>query len=174
MPVFLIGFMGCGKTTAGKIAADTLGLNFIDLDNFIEEKHHKTITEIFALEGENSFRLLERNAIGELQEGKNLLIATGGGFPCFENNLEWLNENGETIFLKAHRGTLYSRLSSNKKNRPLIKDLSDVALMEYIMNVLPGREFYYEKAKFQVETMQEKPVELANKISSLISKINNK
>ena len=170
MPVFLIGFMGSGKTTAGKIAADELGYTFIDLDHFIEEKFKKTISELFALEGEKRFRLMEMEVMHEIQNDNSLLIATGGGFPCYENNMDWMNENGETIYLKAHRGTLYTRLLTNKKNRPLIKDLSDVALMEFIMNVLPGREVYYEKAKFQVETMTEKPIELGKIISLLITK----
>ena len=170
MLVFLIGFMGSGKTTAGKMAAEMLGFSFIDLDHFIEEKYKKTINEIFSLEGENHFRLLEQEAIQELPKDRNLLIATGGGFPSHENNMEWLNENGETIYLKAHRGTLFSRLLHVKKNRPLIRDLSDVGLMEFIMNVLPGREIYYEKAKHRVETMNEKPMVLSTKIADLISK----
>ena len=164
MPVFLIGFMGSGKSNIGKMVADKLGYTFLDLDTYIENKVNKRISEIFKDEGEQHFRILEQEALKEFIDQQNIIVATGGGCPCFSDNMELMNKYGETIYLKVHHGTLYLRLSNSKKNRPLIAELNDIELMESIVNLLPEREVYYSKAKFTLEILNEVPNELTEKI----------
>ena len=166
MPVFLIGFMGSGKTTIGEMVAEKMGYRFVDLDNYIESNSKKTINEIFATDGENHFRLLEQEALKEFITEKDIIIATGGGCPCFSDNMDLMNQYGETIYLNVHKGTLYLRLTNLKKNRPLIAKLNDIELMEYIVNHLPERELYYSKAKFILDILNETPALLTERITS--------
>ena len=98
--------MGAGKTTAGRELAKTLNLDFIDLDHFIQGRYHKTVSELFAEYGENEFRNIERNILLEVGEFENVVISTGGGTPCFFNNMEYMNNAGQTIYLKSSPGAL--------------------------------------------------------------------
>lgn len=174
MPVYLVGFMGCGKSTAGSIASVMLDHDFIDLDDYISQKNNISITEFFNNEGEIQFRKKEQEALRELSGNKNTIIATGGGCPCYADNIQWMNEHGITIYLKTHRGILYSRLVQNKKDRPLIAKLSDVELMEFIMNKLPEREICYRQAKCIIEMTNETPEQLALKIAGYIKSSSKK
>ena len=146
-PVFLIGFSGCGKSTLGAMIAQKTEKKFIDIDNYIVTKHNQSISQIFADKGEQGFRLIEKEALNEILNLKNIIIATGGGTPCFFDNMELMNKNGITIYLKLSPEKLFERLVTDKKSRPLLTEKDDKELLEYINNELRKREKYYEKAK---------------------------
>jgi shikimate kinase len=149
--IYLIGFMGSGKSTAGKKLASVLGWRFIDLDKAIEEKSGKTIQEIFARYGEDYFRDLEAVELRDLNSSINTIIATGGGTPCYSNNMDYMLSTGLTVYLKLNPGQLKSRLSESKGERPLIKDLKPGELLAFIEKKLAARECWYEKSELIIE-----------------------
>ena len=122
---FLIGYMGSGKTTLGKILATHLNLAFIDLDTYIEQRYFKTITQLFEEKGEDEFRIIEQAALQEVSDFENIIISTGGGAPCFFNNMQLMNEKGITIFLNVTAEKLVENLKNAKSVRPLLKDRSE-------------------------------------------------
>lgn len=175
MLIYLIGFSGAGKTTTGKQLASKLKFNFIDTDNFIEEKTGKSVNEIFEIEGEAQFRELEKKAIEEISANKNTVVAAGGGMPCFNNIINLMNANGITIYLKVNTGILFKRLVKEKKTRPLIKNFTDVEVMEFISYHLHLREGYYNQSqiKFNADDLSGKNMEallgvVKNKIHSRV------
>lgn len=147
MRIYLIGYMGSGKSILGRELALKLNFDFVDLDQLIEMKRNQTINTIFEKHGEATFRDIEKEALHSTINLKNTVIATGGGAPCFSDNMKWMNENGLTVFIKVSLGKLYHRLSLDKKNRPLIKGKPDLDLMEFMMENLDAREVFYSKAK---------------------------
>ena len=149
--VYIIGFMGSGKSTAGKKLASLLGWSFIDLDKRIEGHAGKTISEIFSQYGENYFRNLEAEVLKSLKSQKNTVISTGGGTPCHGDNMDHMLETGLTLYLKLTPGQLKSRLSESTGERPLIKDLSNDGLLSFIDEKLAWREKCYNRAKITVE-----------------------
>lgn len=171
MLVFLVGFMGAGKTTAGKLVSSKTGFSYIDLDDAVELKAGKSITTIFKDDGQEVFRQLESETLRELVDQTKTVVAVGGGCPCINDNMEWMLNNGVVIFLKAHHGTLFHRLMPTKKNRPLIAALTDVQLMEYILNQLPVREKFYSQAPYTIETATEQPSVLCHRIVEIITKV---
>ncbi|MEZ4772761.1 MAG: shikimate kinase [Bacteroidia bacterium] len=152
--VFLIGFMGAGKTTLGKSAANALSWDFVDLDHFIEAEAGKTIREIFEQEGEKKFRETEREALKQIAHstGRNRIVATGGGAPCFGDNMELINMLGISIYLRPTTATLYDRLRLQKAERPMIRAVEDTDLPAHIEMLLSKREPYYLKAHFVLES----------------------
>lgn len=154
--IFLIGFMGSGKTAMGKLLAKNLSLSFIDLDAYIENKYHKSISQIFEEEGEASFREKERACLYEVADFEDVVISTGGGTPCFFDNMDYMNSRGETIYLKLQPEHLQQRLSSSKTNvRPLVKNKTGDELLEYITHLLEIREPFYLQSKKVVEGSDE-------------------
>ncbi len=150
--IFLIGFMGSGKTTMGKILANNLNLNFIDLDIYIENKYRKTVMQIFEEEGEVIFREKERACLHEVSDFDGVVISTGGGTPCFFDNMDYMNSRGKTIYLKLHPKQLARRLSSSKAQvRPLVKNKTGDELFEYITQLLATREPFYLQSQRVVE-----------------------
>lgn len=145
--IFLIGYMGSGKTTAGKKLAKKLNLDFIDIDQAISEMSGCSISEIFERNGEEAFRQLEHAVLKSLCQRKNLVVATGGGTPCFFDNMNLMNRYGMTVYLQMHPRSLASRLIESKDERPLLKSLSNEELPEYIANHLSSRERFYLKSK---------------------------
>lgn len=146
--IFLVGYMGSGKTTMGKLLAQQLKLNFIDLDAYIEGKYHRTIAQIFQQEGESGFREIEKNCLHEVGEFENVVVATGGGAPCFFDNMTFMNQNGTTIYLKMTVDQLSNRLSSSKAGvRPLIANKNNEELHHFISEGLAKREDFYLAAK---------------------------
>jgi shikimate kinase len=139
--------MGSGKTTIGKLLAKTAGLQFVDLDLFIENRHRKSVGQLFTKKGEMGFREIERHALEEIAGFENIVISTGGGAPCFFNNMELMNRLGLTVYLKVSKSELVSRLSHVKHNRPLIKDKSDDELKIFVSESLKKREPFYNQAK---------------------------
>ena len=150
--VFLVGYMGVGKTTIGKLLSKKLGLQFIDLDKYIESRYRKTIKDIFAIKGELKFRIIEREMLREVATFQNVLIATGGGTPCFYDNMEVMNHHGITVYIKATVDQLVSRLLASKNVRPIIENKSPKELTEFVITHLAERERYYSKAKITYET----------------------
>ena len=145
--VYLIGYMGSGKTTLGKAFAQAAHLQFIDLDWYIEERMHKAIKDLFAERGEEGFRQVERNMLHEAGEFENVVIAAGGGTPCFFDNIDYMNRTGDTVFLNASFEALFRRLKVAKSKRPLLSGKTDEELKEVIRNGLAERMAFYGKAK---------------------------
>lgn len=149
MLIYLVGFMGCGKSTIGKKLANRLGYHFIDLDIYIEQKHMSPIAAIFQKQGEAHFRQLESKSLREIQ-GFGQVIATGGGTACFYDNMDWMNRQGTTIYLELSPEALFSRLVNVKYKRPSTKGLSDEELKQFIIQKLDERKPFYEQAKLKV------------------------
>lgn len=156
--IFLIGYMGSGKTTLGKAYARAMQLQFIDLDWYIEERFHKTVQELFEERKEDGFREIERNMLHEVAEFEEVIIACGGGTPCFFDNMEYMNGKGETVFLDASPEVLFRRLKIAKSKRPLLMDKSDEELMDVIQNALRIRVPFYSQAKyvFNAESLEDR------------------
>lgn len=144
--IFLVGYMGAGKTTLGKALSKELGLPFIDLDWYIEERFHKTIQALFSERGEEKFRELEKQMLREVGEFENVVISTGGGTPCFFDNMDFMNEKGITVFLNVRPETLFRRLRVAKMQRPLLRGKSDGEIMAFIVDTLEQRRLCYSKA----------------------------
>jgi shikimate kinase len=144
-PVFLIGYMGAGKTTLGKQIAKKLGYTFLDTDAWIEEKMQLSIHEIFETYGENYFRNLEKEAIFQLPK-EEIVVATGGGLPCYGNLMSTIQTLGISIYLHRPAKELAQRLSHAKANRPLIRNKSEAELLDYITSQLKVREVFYQQA----------------------------
>ena len=149
--VILIGYMGSGKTTVGKALSKETGMMFYDLDWYIESRMHKTVSQIFAEKGEEGFRKIEYNMLHEVAEFEDVIISCGGGTPCFFDNMDYLNQQGEVIYLKASPETLYKHLLMAKIERPLLKGKSADELIAYITEHLKQREPFYEKARHMLD-----------------------
>ncbi|MCO6499724.1 MAG: shikimate kinase [Vicingus serpentipes] len=150
--IFLIGFMGSGKSTLGKKIASQLNIGFLDLDYFIEEQENQTIQEIFDKHGEVYFREKEREVLKTVAEKKEeLVVALGGGTPCFYDNMEIINRSGVSVYLKYNSGILTDRLMNVKTERPLIKNKSKEELLSFINDMLLSREKFYNQSQFILE-----------------------
>ncbi len=146
--IFLIGYMGAGKTTLGKAFAREMNLSFVDQDWYIEERFHKTVQEIFAERGEQGFRELERQMLHEIAEFEDVVISTGGGAPCFYDNMDFMNLKGDTVFLNVTPEVLFSRLKMASQNRPILRGKSNEELKAFIAKTLEKRAPFYSKAKY--------------------------
>lgn len=144
--IFLVGYMGSGKTTIGRELSKKLEFEFIDTDIYIENRFHKTINEIFANMGEEKFRQIETNILKEVSDFENVIIAAGGGTPCFNNNMEIMKEKGIVIFLNPDLDELTYRLNLVKATRPLIKDKTEAEMRGFIEKMLASRMAFYEQA----------------------------
>lgn len=146
MKVFIIGFMGCGKTTWGRKLANHLGVDFLDLDHVFEAKVGKTITEYFTEYGQDAFREMESTILKETEYPEKVVVSTGGGLPCFFDNMAWMNTNGKSLYIKLSPKTLAERLDKGKTTRPLILGKHGDELVEFIAEKLSERESFYEQA----------------------------
>lgn len=145
--IIIIGYMGSGKTTVGKALAKELGIPFYDLDWYIETRMRKSVKQIFDERGEEGFRKIEYNMLHEVAEFENVIISCGGGTPCFFDNMEYLNQQGDTIYLKATPDVLHRHLQMGKGVRPLLLNKSQDEIRQYIGEQLAEREKFYTKAK---------------------------
>jgi len=150
MKIFLAGFPGSGKTFLGKAAAEQLTIPFTDTDDMIVAETGNTIEEIFKLKGEDYFRKKESEVLISLASRRKGLIAVGGGTPCYNDNMDWMNANGLTVYLEATAAFLFHRLVKEKKSRPLIAKLTDIELMIYITETLAARTPYYKLAQITI------------------------
>ena len=146
--VILVGYMGSGKTTVGKALSKATGMMFYDLDWYIESRMHKTISQIFAERGEEAFRQIEYNMLHEVAEFEDVIISCGGGTPCFFDNMDYLNQQGDVVYLKASPETLYKHLLMAKVERPLLKNKTADELISYISGHLQERSPFYQKARY--------------------------
>jgi shikimate kinase len=138
--------MASGKTTVGKRLAKKLNLQFVDMDAFIENRYRKTIAEIFEERNESEFRDIERRILKEVAGFENVVISTGGGLPCFFDNMEVMNAAGLTVYLQVSADELTTRLLSACQKRPLVKNKSAQELKSYVESSLQQRKLFYEKA----------------------------
>lgn len=146
--------MGSGKTTVGKKLALQLGYQFLDLDDHIERRVDLSISEIFKKYGEDVFRQLETSALRSTLRKEEVVISTGGGTPCQNDNMTWINKNGKSIFISESPEVLLSRLKNEKARRPLIKNMNDTELLNFIETNLNERMKFYKKAHFKVDTSE--------------------
>jgi shikimate kinase len=147
MKIFLIGFMGCGKTHWGRELSQKLQLPFFDLDSVIEEKEEKDISSIFAEMGEEYFRMLEKDVLYMLTEShESFVMACGGGTPCFFNNIDYMKKQGTTVWINCSVECLYSRLVKEKDKRPLISSIPDNELKSFIVRKFSDRKIFYQQA----------------------------
>lgn len=151
MRIYLVGFMGCGKTTFGKKLSGKLAYGFYDLDKMIEQIEGVSVAELFSIKGESYFRKLESDVLHSTIIHKNAVISCGGGTPCYFGNMEWMNEKGITLYLNVKTARLYNRLKSRKEKRPLIAALNDEQLKDYIFQKLSEREAFYLQAKMIID-----------------------
>ena len=164
--LYLIGFMGVGKTTIGKQIAALNKVIFIDTDSQIEKETSKSIKEIFETDGEIAFRKLETDTIRSID--RKAIIACGGGLPAHNNNIEYLKHKGTVIYLKASTETLIKRLEKNKNKRPLISNLTTDKRLEFIRKILKEREKTYKQADYTIETDNKTVKEVLREINSLL------
>ena len=143
--------MGAGKTTVGKTLAQELNLPFYDLDWYIESRMRKTVKEIFDERGEEGFRLIEHNLLHEVAEFEDVIISCGGGVPCFYDNMDYMNQKGDTVYLKATPEVLYGHLNMGKSVRPLLQNKTSEEVEEFIKEQLQVREPFYSKAKYTLD-----------------------
>jgi shikimate kinase len=147
MKIFLIGFMGSGKTHWGKLLSEGLQLPFFDLDTVITTTEQKNISQIFSEFGEEFFRYKEKEVLEEIvSDHERFILSCGGGTPCFFNNIEFMKTNGKVIWLNTSVNTLKDRLFKERASRPLIKAIGDAELKNYIIRKLGDRKMYYEQA----------------------------
>ena len=149
--IIIIGYMGAGETTVGKALSRELGIPFYDLDWYIESRMRKTVPQIFAQKGEEGFRIIEHNMLHEVAEFEDVIISCGGGTPCFFDNMEYLNSQGETIYLKATPEVLHKHLRMGKTIRPLLLDKSPEEMLLFIREQLQHREPFYLKARHTLD-----------------------
>jgi shikimate kinase len=143
--------MGAGKTTVGHALAKELGIPFYDLDWYIESRMRKKVSQIFAEKGEEGFRKIEHNMLHEVAEFENVVMSCGGGTPCFFDNMEYMNQQAETVYLKARTDVLYDHLRMGRTERPLIKGKSPEELKAFIEQQIALREPFYSQAKHTLD-----------------------
>ena len=168
--VFLIGYMGSGKSVIAKQLSKKLEVKLLDLDEVIEIIAGNKINSIFETKGELYFRKLENNILTEIvNKNENIIVSTGGGTPCYFNNIELINQKDSiSIYLQCSVVTLFNRLKKEKSNRPIVKDLSDEDLLEFIAKHLFERSYYYNQAKFTIKSDDKTVEEIVKDIEILI------
>lgn len=172
-PLFLIGYMGCGKSTLGRALSRATGMEFIDLDHYIENRFHSTVSEIFASRGEEGFREVERAMLHEVSEFSNVIVACGGGTPCFFNNMDHMNSRGTTVWLNTPLDRLYERLQRNRSKRPILAGKTDAELMDFIVGALAAREPYYSQAQHRfTATLLEDKSQIATTAAEFANRFN--
>ena len=165
MIVFLIGYMGSGKTKTAELLARKLSFEFLDTDHLIEKREGKSINEIFKSSGEDYFRLVEMDVLHSLGQKNNVVVATGGGLPCFFDNMEWINKHGISIYLNVPIGMLIQRLKNDNSDRPHLQGLDEIKLAEKVKSQMELREGYYNKAKINFDISHKSIAILLEEIS---------
>jgi len=169
MRIFLLGFMGCGKSTIAKVLAQKLGLSFCDMDEMIADSTKKSIIEIFKVEGEEAFRRYEWDCLKTCSNIKNIVVATGGSTPCSEENLDLIKLNGISIYLQVTEQLLFDRIKDSRQERPLIANLSNEALKHYITSILKERAPYYLRANHLITVDQLTVENLVKEICDILN-----
>lgn len=147
MRIYLLGFMGSGKSFSGKQLAEKFNMSFVDLDDYIEKQEGQSIRSIFKNKGEDYFRKAEMHCLHKMSTKEMTVISTGGGTPCFFDNMDWMNKDGITVFLETPVRILTNRLLEGKEHRPLLKDFSQKELASFIEHKLEERNPFYHQAQ---------------------------
>ncbi|MGB4415147.1 MAG: shikimate kinase [Paludibacter sp.] len=164
--IFLIGYMGSGKTYLGKMLAQQLDYVFVDMDALIEKKYHKAVSQIFAEMGEDKFREIERECLHEVADFEKTVISTGGGAPCFFDNMDYMNSHGFTVYLKLSPEQLVTRLESSRAGkRPLLGNRKGEDLRLFIEEGLVAREPFYSQAQLIVSGTDEEMMKQVARIA---------
>ncbi|MEM9649048.1 MAG: shikimate kinase [Bacteroidota bacterium] len=166
MKVVLVGYMASGKSSVGRLLAKEIGLDFVDLDTYIEEQQQQSIKDIFQQKGEIFFRKLEHQMLEKvLSEKESLLLSTGGGTPCYGINMDTiLKHSDHSIYLQLPVSTLVERIAQEKEERPLVKDLDDEELAEFVGKHLFERRPFYARAKFTLDCYGKSVEDLVSEI----------
>lgn len=164
MKVFLIGFMGSGKSVLGRKLANALKHDYYDLDKYIEQKYKMSVNSLFFQFDENIFRNLETKSLEEISSKKSFICSLGGGTPCFNSNLKIIKNSGTSIYLKLDAKTLTNRLINSKTKRPLITNLNEEELLYKVEKMLKERESFYSQADIIVEALNIKADDIINRI----------
>lgn len=167
MKIYLIGYMASGKTNLGREIAEIAGMGFADLDELFEERYKVSIMEFFGKYGEDQFRKLERSILLETGAMDGIVISTGGGTPCFFDNMEFIRAHGRSVYLKMPAHLLANRLNGIRKKRPLLKDVEQNRMESHIAGQLDQRENFYLKANIVVEGPPFHAGEILGKIQAL-------
>jgi len=167
MRIYLVGYMGAGKTTISHKLALLLGFKQFDLDDLFEQRFKITIADFFAKYDESLFRRLESLLLKETALLDDVVIATGGGTPCFYDNMEWMNRLGITIFLEMNASAIISRLHDSKKKRPLLMDKSDKEVRNYINEQLRHRNIFYSQSQLIFSALSPNITAIANEIRQI-------
>jgi shikimate kinase len=170
MKIVLLGYMASGKSTIGREISKKLDMKFIDLDDYISKREKSSISEIFKVKGEIYFRRIESFYLSEILNSKDrFILSLGGGTPCYSNNMELiLNSEASSIYIKAGIKTLVSRLTAEKNKRPLVAELEDDKLLEFVAKHLFERRFFYEQASMTVNTEDKSTEEITTEIRILL------
>ena len=163
--------MGSGKSATGQRLASRLGYNFIDLDDWIEKKEGRSISQIFATQGEKGFRNLEQKALHEMGSRERIVISCGGGTPCYSDNMEWMNNKGVTVFLNPSMRVLAERLLAGQDHRPLIHDLDREGLFLFIESRMKERMPYYTQARLQLVGVHDQETVVTSIVEALKTEI---
>ncbi len=170
MRIYLLGFMGSGKTTFGKKLAASTQFSFIDTDAYFEKEYQITIEDFFKTHTENEFRQLETKLLKQTKNFNNVIIALGGGTPCFYDNMDWLLEHGICVYLKLSATALKNRLMKSKKKRPLLNDISEDELLKNIKEIVEKREIFYQRAHIVIDANNIKNSSIKETFSLILNK----
>ena len=170
--LILIGYMGVGKTTLGKALAKATGLAFYDLDWYIESRMRRTVKQLFDERGEEGFRQIEQRMLHEVAEFENVVISCGGGTPCFFDNMDYMNRQGHTLYLKAMPDVILEHLRMSKNVRPLLLDKTDEQKRLFIEQQLEQRRAFYEKAQTTVDvTTLDSKEKIAQAVAGIVERL---
>jgi shikimate kinase len=164
MKIYLIGYMGSGKSTLGRSLASALGISWIDLDTEIESRYKISIPDFFSKYGENTFRDVEHKVLKEISLIPDVVVSTGGGIPCFHNNIELMNQTGLTIYLEATPEIILTRIGPYAWKRPLFQRMDGTDILEKITVHLKSREKFYQQAKVTIDATNPDIEDLKNLI----------
>jgi len=151
MKIYLIGYMGSGKSTLGKGLAKALDISWLDLDTEIESRYKISIPDFFSKYGETAFRDVEHKVLTDISSIPDLVVSTGGGVPCFHNNMEFMNQTGLTIYLEATPEIILTRIGPYAWKRPLFQQMDGADIMEKITVHLKSREEFYQQAQITID-----------------------
>lgn len=169
MNIYLIGYMGSGKSTVGRQLARLLNYSHIDLDNLFEEAYRISIMDFYRKYDEEAFRIIERKLLQQTFSLKDHVISTGGGTACFFDNIELINSNGISVYIMMHEKSLFHRLKNSRRPRPLTANMNDEKLEKLIIEDMSRRRPFYNRARFRVKGEDLNPEELVNMLTPVIN-----